>query len=707
MWLELYVNKNFRVDAKLSKLVVSSENTYCEICIFTLIFIIQTRLNVLEYGVFMKKKYALAIAASLFAAESVLAAPSGDKTVVACGFDDMFGNSCYWRCPDMEDTYRTEKKDGRCANVLFRCANYPRSFMRSSVGSSEIWITPDKYNHYFGKLPQEYDCSISEEEMAMGGSRQSQPVTPQSNPYASSKYQNTSTYDEAKNLLIDNRDGERYSTVKIGGRVWMAENLKFRLPESYCYDNVTQNCDTYGRLYSWNAARRACPDGWSLPMGDDLNYQDFSLNKFRVLDGGYYVDGDRFIDLGNRAFFWLGDEKGGDRADAMSFRGSNLETFAFQGRKANGYSVRCIQNWDAVCKDRLGGVMDDAGRTYRTLKVGNQTWMAEDVILDRLDEMEARSLGRACPRGWHVPEQSEYEELFSRASDFELRANDKRMKNNRDTKENPCSLNFDFKRGYWTASKNGNEMTYVDWKYNAVREKASPFFKHGDAYTNKLRCVKNAPSYASPKPQVRNDYPPQQQPASNAKPAANKTVLEKFILQGVTFGVGQSRFTKESSDGLKRLADHLRNYHGKTIEIVSHTDNIDRPERSRVLALKRAEEVKNYLSMSGIPSQDIVATGKGGDEPLVPNTNAANRMKNNRIEVFVYTYDAPAAAPNPASKQNGTQQYVPTPKKPCKERDLANTKLGECYSYTEGTKDHRRCMAAYKNLLNIANSKCK
>jgi outer membrane protein OmpA-like peptidoglycan-associated protein len=364
--------------------------------------------------------------------------------------------------------------------------------------------------------------------------------------------------------------------------------------------------------------------------------------------------------------------------------------------------VRCIQNWEAACKDRLGGVMDKTGKTYRTLKIGDQVWMAEDLILDRLDEMEARSLGRACPSGWHVPEQAEYEQLFSKASDFDLRANDKRARTNRDVKENPCSLNFDFKRGYWTASSNGNEMTYVDWKYNAIREKASPYFKHGDAYTNKLRCVKNAPSSA--KPAVKTSQAPAA-PANNVKNEANKTILEKFILQGVTFGVGQSKFTRESSDGLNRLASHLRNYNGKTIEIVSHTDNLDRPERSRVLALKRAEEVKSYLLMAGLSGQDIIATGKGGDEPLVPNTTPDNRMKNNRIEVFVYSYDAPIKAAQP--QQQKAQPAAEAAPKKCKERDMANNKLGECYSYVEGTKDHRRCMAAYKNLLNLANSKCK
>ena len=161
----------------------------------------------LEYGVLMKKKYALAVATTLLAAEAVLAAPSGDRTVITCTFDDMFGNSCYWRCPDMEDSYRTEKKDGRCAQVLYRCANYPRSYMRSSVGSSEIWITPDKYKYFFGTLPQEFDCSISDDEQAlMGSNRQSAP-TPYTDPVMASKFQNTSTYDESKNLLIDNRDG--------------------------------------------------------------------------------------------------------------------------------------------------------------------------------------------------------------------------------------------------------------------------------------------------------------------------------------------------------------------------------------------------------------------------------------------------------------------------------------------------------------------
>jgi len=40
----------------------------------------------------------------------------------------------------------------------------------------------------------------------------------------------------------------------------MAENLNYDTTGSKCND-----CATYGRLYDWETAMKACPSGWHIP----------------------------------------------------------------------------------------------------------------------------------------------------------------------------------------------------------------------------------------------------------------------------------------------------------------------------------------------------------------------------------------------------------------------------------------------------------
>ena len=61
--------------------------------------------------------------------------------------------------------------------------------------------------------------------------------------------------------------GKDYNTVLIGSQCWLKENLDVGtmingsnqqtnngIIEKYCYNNVPNNCSTYGGLYQWNEA---------------------------------------------------------------------------------------------------------------------------------------------------------------------------------------------------------------------------------------------------------------------------------------------------------------------------------------------------------------------------------------------------------------------------------------------------------------------
>lgn len=66
--------------------------------------------------------------------------------------------------------------------------------------------------------------------------------------------------------MIDQRDQQAYALTTIGGVHWMASDLKYATADgSICYESSDANCKTYGRLYTFAAAKKACPTGWRLP----------------------------------------------------------------------------------------------------------------------------------------------------------------------------------------------------------------------------------------------------------------------------------------------------------------------------------------------------------------------------------------------------------------------------------------------------------
>jgi len=191
--------------------------------------------------------------------------------------------------------------------------------------------------------------------------------------------------------------GQTYNTVLIGSQCWMKENLNYATGNSWCYDNNSSNCNTYGRLYDWatimngeassnsvpSGVQGICPVGWHIPSDEEwkilegtvdsqypvgdpewnqTNWRGYDAGKnlktisgwgangngtdlfgFSGLPGGYRINDGYFYGVGYVGDWWTSTEYNSG-AWGRSLNYSLPEVYRPNDYKDYGFSVRCLRD---------------------------------------------------------------------------------------------------------------------------------------------------------------------------------------------------------------------------------------------------------------------------------------------------------------------------------------------------------------------------
>ena len=302
----------------------------------------------------------------------------------------------------------------------------------------------------------------------------------------------------ATDTFTDPRDEKTYKTVKIGNRVWFAENLNYDDGKSLCPMEDPENCEKYGRLYKFESddfdSKRSnvCPAGWRIP--DSLDFAELIAYVSKHNGGepvgvslkattGWISAGDTVTIEGDGTAYGsldstrVGATKGTDRFGLAAlpagscwsgggcYVGDDTRFYAIAfGMENQGGSYKLAFDKDDFLYDQDGmyGWISVRCVKYQPLDIDSmpstavitttdQTleWMLEDLSYNGSTEFSPHQAQEACPEGWRLPTTLEFLQfsnemsgLFANESVISYHSFDNRLVTCENTCTNPISTDL-------------------------------------------------------------------------------------------------------------------------------------------------------------------------------------------------------------------------------------------------------------------------
>jgi OOP family OmpA-OmpF porin len=103
---------------------------------------------------------------------------------------------------------------------------------------------------------------------------------------------------------------------------------------------------------------------------------------------------------------------------------------------------------------------------------------------------------------------------------------------------------------------------------------------------------------------------------------------------GIHFDFDKATIQPSSYPELDQMVKFLEDNPNLRVEIQGHSDSIGDPAYNMKLSERRAESVRDYFMLKGVPASQMTTKGYGSTRPIADNATEEGRATNRRIEYW-------------------------------------------------------------------------